>query len=117
HACKLLNATGKYLFLTPSELRMAPMIVDHAEADGLTVVTIPETVRQKLRGLKDLLGLPIRDLSEYVQEWNNSFQFTFVKPEELKKSERRVFDRTKDILGLVGGKPSNVKKILISETM
>jgi len=117
HACKLLNATGSYLFVTPSELRMAPMLVDQAEGDGITVVTIPETVRQKLRGLKDLLGLPIRDLSEYIQEWNQSFDFNFVKPEDLNKNERRIYDKTKNVLDLIGGRPADVKKILISETM
>ncbi len=117
HACKLLNATGKYIFLTPMEYRMAPIVINRAEGDGYTVVTIPENVRQKLRGLKDLFGLPIRDLSEYIEQWNTSFQFTFVKPSDLKKNERRIFDKTNDILRLRGGKPSLVKEILISETM
>lgn len=117
HACKLLNATGKYIFLTPSEYRMAPMIINRAEGDGYTIITIPENVRKKLRGLKDLLDMPILDLSEYVQQWNTSFQFTFVKPTELKKNERLIYERTNDIFDLLGGKPAVVKKVLISETM
>lgn len=117
HACKLLNATGKYIFLTPAETRMAPIVIDRARGDGYTVVTIPENVRAKLRGLKDLFDLPIRDLDEYIQQWNTSFEFRFVKPSELTKSERRIYDRTKDIFNLVGGKPGVINKILISETM
>jgi hypothetical protein len=39
------------------------------------------------------------------------------KPNELTLKERRIFERTKDILSLAGGKPANIKKILISETM
>lgn len=117
HACKLLNASGKYIFLTPMEYLLAASMVDSAIAVGYKVVTIPENVKQRIRGLKDLLGQPIRDLDEYAHQWNESFEFTFVKPDELTHKERMVFDRTKDILRLAGGKPANVKKILISETM
>ncbi len=117
HACKLLNASGKFIFVTPMEYLSAITMIDNASGDGYTVVTIPENVKQRIRGLKDLLGQPIRDLHEYADEWNASFEFTFVKPNELTLKERRIFERTKDILSLAGGKPANIKKILISETM
>ena len=117
HACKLLNATGKYIFITPTESRIAPVVIDRAEADGYTVVTIPDNVRERLRGLKDLFELPIRDLDEYVQAWNESFQFSFVEPESLRRDELRIFKKTDEIFELAGGRPSQVKKILISETM
>lgn len=117
HACKLLNATGKYIFLTPSEYRMAPMIINRAQGDGYTIITIPENVRKKLQGLKDLLDMPIIDLSEYIQQWNTSFEFSFVEPSELKKNERLIYERTSDIFDLLGGQPPMVKKVLISETM
>lgn len=117
HACKLLNASGKFIFVTPSEYLLAATMIDHAIGDGYKVVTIPENVKQKIRGLKDLSGQLIRDLHEYAQEWNESFEFAFVEPEDLTLKERRIFEKTKDILRLAGGKPANVKKILISETM
>jgi hypothetical protein len=106
HACKLLNATGKYIFTTPNELRLASGLIEHAEADGNTVVTIPENVREKLRGHTDLLGSPIRDLDQYVKAWNQSFQFTFVEPEDLTKAERSIFNRTEDIFEVAGGRPT-----------
>ncbi len=117
HACKLLNSSGKYIFLTPTEYLSAASMINRAVGDGYRVVTIPENVKQKIRGLKDLSGQPIQDLLEYARQWNDSFRFTFIKPEDLNPRERRVFDKTKDILRLAGGKPTNVKKILISETM
>jgi len=117
HACKLLNATGKYIFLTPSEYRIAPMIINRAQGDGYTIITIPENVRKKLRGLKDLFDMPIMDLSQYVEQWNTSFEFTFVKPTELKKKERQIYERTSEIFGLLGGQPPIIRKVLISETM
>lgn len=117
HACKLLNVSGQYIFLTPMEYLLASNMVNQAIADGYKVVTIPENVKQKIRGLKDLAGQPIRDLQEYTHQWNESFEFRFVKPEDLTYKERRVFERTKEILRVAGGKPTNVKRILISETM
>lgn len=117
HACKLLNATGKYIFITPTELRMASGLIEHAEADGCSVVTIPENVREKLRGVEDLMGSPIRDLDQYIKAWNQSFQFTFVEPNDLRKDELRVFKRTEEIFELAGGRPSSVREVLISETM
>ena len=117
HACRLLNASGNYIFLTPKEYRMAPMVVDRAEGDGYTIITIPENVRQKLRGLNDTNNKPIRDLSEFIKQWNTSFTFTFVNAADLKESERRIYERTDDILHLLGRRPSNLKQVLISETM
>jgi hypothetical protein len=117
HGCKLLNATGKYIFITPTELRLASGLIEHAEADGNTVVTIPENVREKLRGLTDLAGSPIRDLDQYVKAWNQSFQFTFVGPEDLTKAELGIFNRTDEIFEVAGGRPARVKDVLISETM
>ncbi len=117
HACKLLNASGKFIFVTPMEYLSATTMIDQAIGDGYTVVTIPENVKQRIRGLRDLSGKLIRDLREYADEWNESFEFTFVKPSDLTPKERQIFERTKDIFRLAGGKPTNVKKILISETM
>ena len=117
HACKLLNATDKVIFLNPFELVDAKDMVDNAKDDGFKIIIVPENIKQKIKGLKDIEGNPIRDLDEYKTEWNKSFEFKFVNEKDLSKSEREVFNKTKKILDSIGGKPTNVKKILISETM
>lgn len=117
HACKLLNATDKVIFLTSFELIQAKDMVDNAKDDGFKIVIIPDNVKQKIRGLKDLEGNSIRDLDEYKTEWNESFEFKFVELKDLTKEEREVFSKTDLILKLIGGKPKNVREILISETM
>jgi hypothetical protein len=117
HACRILNASEKVIFLTPFELINAKDFVDKAKGDGFRVVTIPESIRQKIRGLEDLAGNPIRDLEGFKDEWNRSFEFKFVNPEDLTIEERMIFDKTKQIVDLIGGLPKNVKKIMISETM
>lgn len=117
HACKLLNADGKVIFLTAFEIMTAGNTVDHAQRDGYTVVTVPQNVREKLRNVHDLHGAPIRDLSTYVQERNDSFHFTFADAQDLALAEREVFDRTSTLFELIGGRPRAVREVLISETM
>jgi hypothetical protein len=117
HACKLLNATGRVIFLTPQELINAPDLVDHALKDGHRVIMVPESVRHKIHEATDLLGNPIRDLGSYAKEWNESFAFQFVNEEDLTPDERAVFTQTDAIFKFVGGRPVNIKAVLISETM
>lgn len=117
HACKLLNSLEKVVFLTPLELVSAASMVDKARGDGYRIITIPDNIKRKIRGMVDVTGEPIRDLEQYQQEWNQSFQFKFVDEENLTAAEREVFRKTDVVLRLAGGRPRNVKSIKISETM
>lgn len=117
HACKLLNSSKKVIFLTPREMFDARNMVDDAKSSGIQVIIVPETVKEKIKGSEDYDGNPIRDLGQYTQEWNDNFKFKFIDANKLNKKEREIFDKTEEILDLIGGKPRNVKKILISETM
>ena len=60
---------------------------------------------------------PIGDLNQYQVEYNESFQYKFVNPEDLTSSEKDIFQKKDRILEIAGGKPSNVKLVKISETM
>lgn len=117
HACQILNASKKVLFVTAADLFTYKDAIDHAQSDGLKIVTVPENVKTSLRGISDMLGNPVRDLSVYQSEWEHSFTFKFVSREQLTKSERTVFDQWKAVTGLIGGLPRTVREIKISETM
>lgn len=117
HACQVLNARQRVIFLTPFEFALARSFVEHAVGDGYRVVVIPDTVRAKLRNATDIGGAPIRDLDQYRREWDESFSFTFVDPEALSPAEREVFERAGAIMNLRGGRPRAVRHIAISETM
>lgn len=117
HACKLLNSADKVIFLTSSELIIAKEMVDNAISDGFKVITIPQSVKEKIQGLRDIQGNPIRDLEEFQMEWNKSFEFQFVNLKDLTAQEKIIYNQTENILNLIGGKPTKVKKIMISETM
>lgn len=69
HACRILNATNTVVFVTALQRTTLPDAVDHAIADGFKVVTLPENIKEKLRGIKDLKGNPVRDLEVYQREW------------------------------------------------
>lgn len=117
HACRIVNASQKVIFLTPLELLDARSFVDRAREDGHRLIVIPDTMRAKLPNLLDLSGQPLRDLSRYRDEWQQSFEFTFVPVDDLTSTERAVWDRTGEIFALAGGKPRHVREVLVSETM
>jgi hypothetical protein len=117
HACRVLTASGKVIFLTPAELNAARDFVDRARGDGYRIVVVPQNIRRKLAGLEDITGAPIVDLDRYRSQWNESFLFSFIDPAELTQNERAIFDKTDAILALVGGRPGPVRDIAISTTM
>jgi hypothetical protein len=117
HACKLLNARSKVIFLTPNERGYAAGIIAHAREDGYKIITIPENIRHKLRGQTDYQGNPILDLNQYIQVWNDSFEFDFVELDQLTPGERKVFQQAEEIMRLIGGRPEGVEDLKISETM
>ncbi len=117
HACQILNASKKVVFVTASDLSVYRSAIDHAQEDGLSIVTVPENIKNSLRGVTDLKGNPVRDLNVFQSEWSQSFEFEFVSPEKLTRSERSVFEQRDRIAGLIGGFPKSVKHIKISETM
>ena len=117
HACRILNSLEKVVFITPEQLITSPNLVEKAQADNYELITIPSNIKENIAGLEDISGESMRDLDQFQVEWNESFQFKFVDENRLSSSEQKIFGMTKPILKLVGGKPSKVKKIRISETM
>jgi hypothetical protein len=117
HACQILNASKKVVFVTANDLNTFRDAIDHAHSDGMKIVTVPENIKESLRDIADLKGNPVRDLGVYQREWEQSFEFKFVSSEKLTQSERKVFEQRERIAGLVGGLPKKVKNLKISETM
>lgn len=117
HASKITNASGNVLFLTDEEIMNAPRFIEEARASGRQIITIPGSVKEKLSGQVDTDGNAIQDLGNFVSEWNDSFEFQFVPPEKLSQDERSVFDISGQIADLIGGFPSNIQSVKISETM
>ena len=117
HACKILNSKDKVIFVTPQEQSTEKHLLDYAKGDGLEIITIPNVIKEKIQGIEDVEGNMIRDISQYEQEYAESFEFEFISEAELTDSEKEVFSYKDKILNLVGGKPKIVHDIKISETL
>jgi hypothetical protein len=117
HSVKILNQNEKVLFVSSTDILLHPDMIEEAKASGLQIITIPENLKEKIKGGLDLSGKPIVDISQFVTTYNDSFSFEFVPIQSLTKSEREIFDLTNDILNLIDGKPRTVRDIKISTTM
>jgi hypothetical protein len=115
HACRILNANGKVLFVTAFQRSWAAAMIDAARREGYRIVTVPESLAHKLPNEVDLTGAPIVDLGEYGERYARSFQFVFVEQRDLTPAERSIFAQTNELLRLGGGKPAAVKAVRISE--
>lgn len=117
HACKVLNAGEKVVFATATQIYTSAGLLTRAESDGYRIVVVPETVAERLPQLEDVEGNPLRDLGEYRDEWNRSFEYDFVPPDALTDSERTVFGLATPILALLRSETSHVKDVVVSRTM
>jgi hypothetical protein len=117
HACQQLAASTQAIFLTPYDLMVAPDFLDRAQADGHTVIVVPDAIAGKLKGEVDASGNPLRDLDTYRHEWNVSFSFEFVEPDDFTAAEQHVWSTLDGIFASRGGRPSAVKRVRVSETM
>ena len=107
----------KVVFLTPNELISATNMIDEAKSSGYKIIVIPENLKERIKGLKDISGNPIRDLDQFYKEYEESFEFKFVEPHQLTEKERKFFEMTDKIVSLIGGKPKKIRQVKISETM
>ena len=117
HACRILNASKKVVFVTAQQRTLAPDAINHAVNDGYKIVTVPENIKERLHGIKDISGRPVRDLDVYLREFSDSFEFKFVESKKLSAAERKIFGMRDKVIKLVYGFPREVKEIRISETM
>jgi hypothetical protein len=118
HACRVLQTVDKVVFISAVHLQAAGSVVQHARDDGYRVVLVSEAIAHALVGLTDLEGRPMVDLGRFAQQWNESFSYSFVDPEQLTVTERAVFDLTEPTAKLAGIDLTKRKiAVMVSETM
>ena len=78
---------------------------------------MPDSIRTKLPKVTDADGNPIRDLDRYRNEWEDSFQFSFISRAELNAQEKAVWAELPRIFAARSGRPTRVKEVRVSETM
>ncbi len=119
-ATRIMQASQKVLFVSAADFENNGIEIDHARADGYEVIHVPEKITDRLVDLTDLNGRPMVNVGQYTTEWNDSFQYTFLKQSDLTTEERAVLDTADAIFALVGMPPpgdGRVKQIRVTETM
>jgi len=117
HSVKILNQQGKYLFVTSTEAMQHTDMIDHARNSGHEIITIPENLKLKIQDSTDLSGNRIMDIGQFVDNYNDSFEFNFITVRDMSHQEKSVYGLTQTIVKLFGGMPNNVASIKISSTM
>jgi hypothetical protein len=117
HACRILNTHQAVVFVTAEQMHFSSGMIANARDDGYRVIVVPDTISQRLPRLSDLHGDALRDLDEYREEWNRSFQYDFLTPEELSDAEREIFELRHPLIALFREEARRVRDIRISQTM
>ena len=116
-AFNYLHERQKVAYITEKEIQFKPDIIGNMRNDGYTPVVVSEIQKEKLDNQIQSGGPQVKTVETYVKEFNQSFQYRFIKPGDLRPDEKAVFDMTPRILELVI-QPSKQKPIIrISETM
>lgn len=116
-ALNLMHEASEVVYFTQEEIQTQPHVLDNAKADGYEVQIITGQQKSKLQEQMVNGGPTIRIVENYIQEYNDSFQFDFIKPEMLTEAERSVYAKTEELLALVGLTGSNAPPVRISEIM
>lgn len=117
HAVKILNKSEKVVFVSSSDIIAHPNMIEEAQQSGHQIISIPENLKERIRGETDFSGNPINDINQFVQNYNDSFKFEFIRIQDLSEDERNIYNLTDSIINLIDGKPQAVKEIKISKTM
>ena len=83
----------------------------------MLIVTVPDSLANKLADNKDLAGDNFRNLDCYIVEWNKNFKFEFVDIESLTNKEKKIFQTKNQILNWFPKNINVFNDILISNTM
>lgn len=117
HALNLMAERMEVAYVTEEELQTRADLIGSAKRDGLEVVVVSERQREKVVSQAQQGGLELRTVDVYAREFNESFEFKFIRLSDLSANERRVFSRTAELLALVGVDASRKFDVRISETM
>ena len=119
HAAKILSNYKKVVFVTSNEIKDKTDLVREASENSREVVVIPENLSKKIENGNTNITpeSKITTLTQFIQQRSDNFEYQFVNPTELSPIEKSNYELIARIYELIGGKPSIVNSVLISETM
>lgn len=118
HASIKMNQLHKdTTFVTTSDLQNKPSLIDEMQRSGYNPVVVPDNIISKMEdyntGAKS--GETLTTANQYIKDGKERFVPVEIDINALTVYEKEVYNITDSILKLIGGKPKNVKKIVIVE--
>lgn len=118
HASIKMNQLHKdTTFVTTSDLQNKPSLIDEMQRSGYNPVVVPDNIISKMEdyntGAKS--GETLTTANQYIKDKKERFVPVEIDINALTVYEKEVYNITDSILKLIGGKPKNVKKIVIVE--
>ena len=106
----LAERDDKVIYATSEEIMNNPNYLGDMQRDGYTIITVSEKDHDSISGEH------ARTFSDYVSDFNHSFEFEFIEKDELSDEEQEIFEKTSKILDLVEWSTQR-PPVRISETM
>lgn len=104
-------------FVTTSDLQDNPSLIDMMRRSGHNPVVLPDSVISKMddynTGAKN--GETLTTTSQYLKEEQERFEPIPVDISTLTEQEKKIYNKTGDILKLIGGVPKDIREIIIVE--
>ena len=107
----LASGNERVIFVTEVEAINNPDEIERMKLEGYTIIIQSERDNNRIED-----GNAIT-FGDYVDDWNESFEFEFVEEKDLTKKEKKIFRKTSEILQLVGWTEEEMPKVTISETL
>ena len=107
----LAERDDKVIYVTTEDLLNNPDYLGDIQRDGYTVVTVSDSDRDRITSDN------VNTFGDYVVDFQASFEFDFVEEDKLTSAEKAVFEKTEQILDIVGWGVADQPSVRISETM
>jgi hypothetical protein len=119
HTAKILNKYKRVVFVTAEEIERGTDLVNEARQGGAEIVVIPTNLRDKIaeQNKNEDDENKVRIFTEFVHERSENFEFKLVNENDLTYSEKEIFFKKDRIFQIIGGKPYDIKSVVVSDTM
>ena len=118
HAVReLYKMQHETVFVTAEELKDSPDTIDDIKRSGKIIIPIPSNIANKIneQNKNSDENDRIVTTSQFLLDQKNRFNPTIIRYDELTLKEQSVYNKTDDILKLIGGKPKNILSIEITD--
>ena len=107
----LAERDDKVIYVTTDDLLNNPDYLGDIQRDGYTVVTVSDSDRDRITSDN------VNTFGDYVVDFQASIEYDFVEEDDLTSAEKAVFEKTEQILDIVGWGVADRPSVRISKTM